>query len=97
MSDTFKNCYYSEYSHNVSVGMSFFRCFLLNPGVYTETRNKPVPILVIMMEFKFGVIVSIRCYSKLLLGLNLESPDDLTHHYPTRRLIHNAMYPCQLI
>ena len=92
------------YNDNVSANMSFgfFRCFLSNSGVHRKSRTEPF-IWTTVVDCSNSVnysrvkmLVSIPCYSYLLLRLNLQPPNDFTQkQVQTKRLIHCAMCPCQ--
>ena len=72
---------------------------MLTLGVHSESRTEPffnhrvgtVPNLLTMTRYKCYVIVSIPCYSNLLLGLNLQPPDDFTQKHLLTKSLSTAL------
>ena len=81
---------------------AFFKCFMSNSWVLIEPWTEP--FIWSVEEGSSNSVnlhrVQVLNYSKysLLLGLNLQPPEDFTQKYlPTKRLIQGAMYPCWII
>ena len=85
---------------------AFLRCFMLNYRAHRESWTKPF-IWTTGVDCSNSVNhdqVQVFSYSKyslysyLLLGLNLQFPDNFTQkRLPTQRLIHCAMYPYRFL
>ena len=100
------NYYYLEYSnywphlchtHNVLADISFDLLQVFREKSRTEpfiwTRRVDCSNSV---NHNWVQVLSIPCYYYPLLGLNLQPPDDfIQKHFPTKRLIHCAMWTIQ--